>query len=199
MTKPSDRKIAANRVNGRKGRGPKDTRSTRFNAVKHGLLAQGETELDSSEGYLELLRDLTKERKPVGVVGIYLVESIAHGIVRSRRVRRLEAEFITEILNPPIHGSGLGVEIAKELSATVVDPVSERLQHLRQDEQVLALAAPSLVEVIPESEPALPEKGEGLTSIVLPAETDTIPSSELDDAQHPAQTISPSEGEVQLD
>jgi hypothetical protein len=94
MTKPtSDRKIAANRVNGAKGKGPKDTRSTRFNAVKHGLLAQGVTELDNAEGYRELLRNLTKERKPVGVVGIYLVESIAHGIVKSRRVRRLEAEY----------------------------------------------------------------------------------------------------------
>ena len=123
MTKPtSDRKIAANRINGSKGKGPKDTRSTRFNAVKHGLLAQGVTELDNAEGYLELLRDLKKERKPVGVVGIYLVESIAHGIVKSRRVRRLEAEFISEILNPPIYKTGLRVELAKELSATVSDP-----------------------------------------------------------------------------
>ena len=90
--------------------------------MKHGLLAQGVTELDNAEGYLELLRDLNKERKPVGVVGIYLVESIAHGIVKSRRVRRLEAEFISEILNPPIYKTGLRVELAKELSATVSDP-----------------------------------------------------------------------------
>jgi hypothetical protein len=45
MTKStSEKKIAANRVNGKKGKGPKDTRTTRFNATKHGLLSAGVTE-----------------------------------------------------------------------------------------------------------------------------------------------------------
>ena len=40
----SAKKDAANRVNGQKSHGPTNTTSTRFNATKHGLLAQGITE-----------------------------------------------------------------------------------------------------------------------------------------------------------
>jgi hypothetical protein len=123
MTKSTSKKqIAANRLNGKRGTGPKDTSSTRFNALKHGLTASGVTELDNTEGYPEMLRDLTNEKRPSGVVGAYLVESMALTIVRSRRVRRLEAEFITSILNPPTYKGGLTDGLAEQLSGTVVDP-----------------------------------------------------------------------------
>jgi hypothetical protein len=118
----SDKQIAASRINGKKSKGPNDTRSTRFNATKHGLLAAGITELDDAEGYREMLRDLTKERKPVEVVDIYLVQLMASKMVRSRRVQRLEAEFITSILNPPIYERDLSADLAKEFSGTMVDP-----------------------------------------------------------------------------
>jgi hypothetical protein len=48
----SERKIEANTRNALRSTGPKDTTATRFNAVKHGLLAAGVTELDDAEGYL---------------------------------------------------------------------------------------------------------------------------------------------------
>jgi hypothetical protein len=47
----SDKKIKANRINGARSHGPKNTSSTRFNAVKHGLLSVGLTEMDHAEGY----------------------------------------------------------------------------------------------------------------------------------------------------
>src|SRR5438034_4094665 len=56
--KITDDKMEANRRNGKKSRGPKDTSSTRFNATKHGLLANGLTELDDAEGFRETFRDL---------------------------------------------------------------------------------------------------------------------------------------------
>ena len=46
----SERKRNANRLNGQKSRGPKDTSATRYNAKKHGLLAVGVTELDHAAG-----------------------------------------------------------------------------------------------------------------------------------------------------
>jgi hypothetical protein len=98
----SEKKIAANRLNGRKSRGPKNTTSTRFNATKHGLLAVGITELDDAEGYRNTLSGLEKQLNPVGLIEVFLVESAAVEMVRLRRARRLEAEYITEILNPPI-------------------------------------------------------------------------------------------------
>ena len=73
----SKKKIVANKINGQKSRGPKDTSSTRFNAQKHGLLAAGITELDDAESYRAILEDLRKEKDPVGIIEKMLVESIA--------------------------------------------------------------------------------------------------------------------------
>jgi hypothetical protein len=103
----SDKKVAANRLNGQKSEGPKNTTSTRFNATKHGLLASGITELDDAEGYRTILNDLMQEKNPVGVIEVFLVKSAALDMVRLLRARRLEAEYITGELNPPIRGCGL--------------------------------------------------------------------------------------------
>jgi hypothetical protein len=103
----SDKKVAANRINGQKSRGPINTTSTRFNATKHGLLAVGITELDNAEGYRNILSDLMREKNPVGVIETFLVESAAIEMVRWLRARRLEAECITGELNPPTHSPGL--------------------------------------------------------------------------------------------
>jgi hypothetical protein len=97
----SKKKIAANRINGQESHGPANTISTRFNATKHGLLAVGITELDDAEGYLDLLNHLRLEKAPVGMVESVLVESVALDMMRLRRARRLEAEYITGELNPP--------------------------------------------------------------------------------------------------
>ena len=95
---PSAAQIAASRSNGKKGTGPRDTTSTKFNAIKHGLLAIGITELDDADGYRDKLRELQHELLPVGLVEEFLVNSIALEMVRLERARRLEAEFITEVL-----------------------------------------------------------------------------------------------------
>lgn len=77
----SDRKRSANRLNGQKSRGPKNTSATRYNARKHGLLAAGLTELDKVDR--KLLRNLIAELKPVGQIENILVQSIALEIVRA--------------------------------------------------------------------------------------------------------------------
>lgn len=104
----SDRKIAANRLNGRKSHGPTNSTSTRFNATKHGLLSVGITELDDAEGYRTILSDLMREKEPVGAVETFLVTSLALDMVRWLRGRRLEAEYVTSELNPPLHVDPLG-------------------------------------------------------------------------------------------
>lgn len=95
----SDKKIAANRTNGRKSHGPINTTSTRFNATRHGLLAMGITELDDAEGYRALLNHLREEKQPCGIVETELVESIALDMIRRRRARG------TSELNPPLRES----------------------------------------------------------------------------------------------
>jgi hypothetical protein len=94
-------KAESNRKNAQRSTGPRDTSSTRFNAVTHGLLAQGLTELDDSDAYKSLLQRLTEEFCPVGDLEKFLVQYIALNMIRLPRAGRFEAEFITEELHPP--------------------------------------------------------------------------------------------------
>jgi hypothetical protein len=164
----SDKQIAANRLNALKSRGPTNTTSTRFNASKHGLLAIGITELDDAEGYRTTRRDLIKEINPIGTMEMYLVESAAVEMVRLRRARRLEGEYITGVLNPPIYSlyretstpmdPGLPapmklesvqplVSVFQRYEATILQRLFrimhelERLQRMRQGERLPAPAA----------------------------------------------------------
>lgn len=118
----SSKKIASNRMNAQKSPGPNDTTSTRFNALKHSLLAVGITELDEAEGYQTILSDLISEKAPVGVVEIFLVRSIALDMVRWPRARRLEAEYITAALNPPLYEKNFLGAFDSDLSGAVIDP-----------------------------------------------------------------------------
>lgn len=78
----------------------KDTRVTRFNAVQHGLLAVGLTELDRGD-YDAFSQTLMENLSPQGVVEKFLVERICLYMIRLQRATRLEAEFITAELYPP--------------------------------------------------------------------------------------------------
>jgi|SRR5450755_1417055 len=181
----SDKKVAANRINGGKSRGPKNKTSTRFNATKHGLLAEGISELDDAKGYRVLLTNLREEKAPVGIVETLLVESIALDMIRLSRARRLEAEYITSELNPPTYSSfvpdlsepivvdpGLPPAIGFESSQRLVNVFQryettflnrifrllhelERLQRMRSGE---LLPAPGIMDVsLHAAESTLPE------------------------------------------
>jgi len=126
--KPSDAKIKANRRNSQRSTGPKDATSTRFNAVKHGLLAEGITELDNPEMFSAFCAKLEAELKPVGEIERFLVRQITLGMIRLKRAAKLEAEFTTAKLNPPITAlEGLHSEM-------VIDPgIPSRLSSLTVD------------------------------------------------------------------
>ena len=140
----SKKKAAANRINGRKSHGPTNTTSTRFNATKHGLLAAGITELDDSNGYRAVLNNLREEKTPVGTVEAVFVESVALDIVRLRRARRFEAEYITDELNPPIHEAELcdllidGQMLDPGLPATISFKAIQQLVTLQRYESTFA-------------------------------------------------------------
>jgi hypothetical protein len=91
----------ANRRNARRSTGPKDTARTRFNATKHGLRAAGLTSLDDPDEHRDLLAALGAELRPVGTLETFLAESVALGLVRIRRARRLEAEHVEATRNRP--------------------------------------------------------------------------------------------------
>ena len=91
----SERKLQANSRNAKRSSGPKDTRRTRFNAQKHGLLSQaaiiqaGDAKEDPRE--LEsLLEALWEDLKPEGALEEFLVDRIASCQWRLRRAQRAE-------------------------------------------------------------------------------------------------------------
>jgi hypothetical protein len=112
-------KTESNRNNARLSTGPRDTTNTRFNAVKHGLLAKGITELDDPEEYESLVQRLIAAKSPVGDLEMFFLKRIAFQMVRLQRAGRLEAEYITGELHPP----ELGQTLAESCSDTeVIEP-----------------------------------------------------------------------------
>ncbi len=116
----SEKKIAANRRNGKKAPGPKDTSATRFNAVQHGLLAKGITELDDRKAYGEILRRLNQG--DMEELNKFLRERMALLIVRLRRAPLLEAECITGALHPPTYDETQNPLSMTALRGPLVEP-----------------------------------------------------------------------------
>src|SRR5947208_9651096 len=102
--KTSEKKIAASRSNGKKGTGPKNTLSTRYNAKKHGLLAAGVTELDDPDEYQRIVRGL--DESYAEELKKFFRRRMALMMVRIHRAERYDAEFITSILNPCLYDGG---------------------------------------------------------------------------------------------
>jgi len=126
MTELSKVKIEANRRNSEKSTGPKNVTSTRYNALKHGLLSEGITELDDVQGYEGLCKKIEGELKPIGMVEMFLVLRIVLCMVRLRRACLLEAEYVTDDLNPPIieRTGGIRNLLSNEMDGKieVIDP-----------------------------------------------------------------------------
>lgn len=95
-------KANSNRSNAQLSTGPRDTSRTRLNANKHGLLARGMTELDDSDEYDALVQRLTEANRPAGDLEKFFVQRIAFHMTRLQRAARLEAEYITGEMHPPV-------------------------------------------------------------------------------------------------
>ncbi len=100
-------KADSNRLNSQSSTGPHDTNSTRLNAVKHGLLTKGITDLDDPEAYESLAQRLAEAYRPVGDLEEFFVERIAFHMIRLQRAGRLEAEYINGEIHSPVNGPGL--------------------------------------------------------------------------------------------
>jgi hypothetical protein len=80
-------------------------------------LAKGLTELDDLDAYESLIHRLTGAYRPVGDVETFIVQRIAFHMIRLQRVARLEAEYITSEIHPPVKQS-----LADLLEPSVVEP-----------------------------------------------------------------------------
>ena len=77
--KMSEKALAANQENGKKSPGPEDTTQTRYNAVRHSLLAR-HLKFDNDEDEAEFARltqELEAEYRPVGTIERALLQEIS--------------------------------------------------------------------------------------------------------------------------
>ena len=118
----SDKKIRANRENGGKSPGPTDTSKSRFSARKHGLASKGLTAIDDGAAYRTIVRELKREKNPIGILETELVEAAAFDMVGWRRARLLEGQQITSLLHPPQHEKNLLKELDFNLQGALLDP-----------------------------------------------------------------------------
>ena len=95
----SDKKLAANRANAAKSRGPKTAEGKRIssrNATRHGILANHVLiEGESRENFAALLNSLIGEHKPDTPTGHMLIEKMAIAQWRQLRIWAIDAAGIT--------------------------------------------------------------------------------------------------------
>lgn len=96
----TQRQIAANRRNGHKSEGPKDTSLTRYNPTKHGLRAPRLTPLDDREEYERLRSQLEHDWRPANCIEQMVIEKAAIYAVKATTAEKIESEFLTSELNP---------------------------------------------------------------------------------------------------
>jgi hypothetical protein len=116
----SQRRIEANRRNALLSTGPRNTQRTRHNAIRHGLLAEGLTEWDNAEEYLENSRALAAIYPPSDPLDTFLIKHIARDMARSLRIARLEAETITALSSRPDTSS----DPTSDRCTPMIDPIS---------------------------------------------------------------------------
>jgi hypothetical protein len=101
-------KLAANRRNGQKSKGPKTQMGksrSRTNAIKHGILAgalliKEGTGADDAAEFEGVLDSLHADLEPIGALEMMLVEKIAVCLWRQKRALRCEAGFIRRSFIP---------------------------------------------------------------------------------------------------
>jgi len=114
--------ITTNRRNGKKGTGPDNTDSTRWNALRNGLNAKGLTELDDLTAYERILADLTLRTKPVGPLEEGLVRFAALDMTKWHTAQVLEAQYITGVLHPATFEKNADTDLTLQLCGRMLDP-----------------------------------------------------------------------------
>ncbi len=146
----SPAKLAANRRNGQKSKGPKTEEGksrSRWNALKHGVLSQRLVVLNDNDGqtYTLLLENLRRDLNPGNALEEILIEKIAMAYWRLSIAYGYEAEFARSRLEFITVADRMG-RYANTIHRQLLQAMSEleRLQRRRNGE---AVPAPVHVDV----------------------------------------------------
>jgi hypothetical protein len=96
----SEKQREASRCNGKRSPGPTNTERTRYNALKHGLRAQGLTPWDNADEYQRNIYALIDRYDASDPVDGFVIQQLALEMVRMRRMDRLEADNIIAMSSP---------------------------------------------------------------------------------------------------
>lgn len=91
----TEKQVAANQQNAQHSTGPRDTRRTRRNARKHGLLGQLNTQKER-EQRAELAIRLAQHYQPYGPTEAWFVGELAGHMLRIERAVQAEGAYITQ-------------------------------------------------------------------------------------------------------
>jgi hypothetical protein len=131
------KKIDANRANSKKSQGPRNTKHTKNNALKHGLRAAGVSTLDCNPECQKLIQAVMQEMKPTGPLQTTLAEGTAAELIRMKRANEMEADDIdASIEYPPAPPLYPGIMRPRLAAAD-----SERLIRLHQRYRTASLNA----------------------------------------------------------
>ncbi len=97
----SERQRESSRRNGRRSHGPGNTERTRYNAMRHGLRAEGLTPWDNTDEYRENIRALMDRYGASDPIDIFACQQSVLEMHRIRRMDRVEADNITALSTPP--------------------------------------------------------------------------------------------------
>ncbi|MFC1999215.1 hypothetical protein ACFLXE_00465 [Chloroflexota bacterium] len=97
----SKKRLEANRRNAKLGGVKSDNGKaiSKYNAVKHGILGQAETEYER-DLYSDVMKRLEEEYAPQTVLESILLERIAIHYLKLLRLQKAEAEYMKSILDP---------------------------------------------------------------------------------------------------
>lgn len=168
----SERKRKANQQNSQKSTGPKNTRHTRFNALKHGLLAKRlifskEGQL-VDEGLQRLFEDLQDKYGHGDVLTDLLVESvvteywrIAQGLKLEIKMVPLELEYDTRNGLGNLIRYGTASRRALQKNVEMLEKLSQVAQHekVEEDADLLDNESPTLQVILPTDGAGLGQAG----------------------------------------
>jgi len=157
---PSANKIAANRANAVNSTGPHNTKTTKYNATRHGLsgkqiVIQGE----DPAAYEALLDGLRQSYRPANTAEAILVEEIAQTFWRLQRARFLEAENFTML------GAGADAVIPFNAFAGKFDNIRRYMTTIERAYH-RAVAQLERAQAIRAKQPAQPEDQEPMPAAV---------------------------------
>lgn len=125
----SSKKSESNKRNAQSSTGPRDTTATKYNALKHGLMAANLTPFDA-DIYEPILQHFRLERQPQGEIEDLLVQRAALYATRLHRAASLSADFMNEAMKPSVTAIDVAPKLLDHAAYAVTGQFTQKTRRL---------------------------------------------------------------------